>query len=92
MTNETEAWVLKECVSPASPSGRRAAEPGEGDDDRHQRSRGVRQAASASRDPAVPERQTGPAHRTQSAEGNGEGLHHTDTKGSASERPRSPPV
>lgn len=62
-------------------SGCGVAEPGQGDDDRHQRRCGVRQAEAETRDPPLPERQTGPALGTEPAEGNGERTnvhqHHT---------------
>lgn len=51
--------------------GGHAAEPRQGDDDRHQWSRGVWQAKIKTRDPAVPECPTGAALRTQSAQRRG---------------------
>lgn len=53
--------------------GGHAAESGPRDDDRHQRRRGLRQAAAEARDPAVPERPAGAALGSEPAQRHGEG-------------------
>lgn len=61
-------WVTEiVCVA-----GGHATEPGQRDDDRHQRGGGLRQAETEARDPAVPKCQTGPALWTEPAQRHGE--------------------
>lgn len=61
------------CVSVDAAPGGHAAESGPRDDDRHQRRRGLRQAAAEARDPAVPERPAGAALGSEPAQRHGEG-------------------
>lgn len=65
-------YVLTLPLCAPAPGGH-AAESGPGDDDRHQRRRGFRQAAAEARDPAVPERPAGAALGSEPAQRHGEG-------------------